>query len=545
MFSQLRQWRELRQENERLRSALQAAEDAVAEHRRQEHDLLEVLVRARTDARELLERARTEARTTVDGATEESERLKAASRAELATLSRELERLRDTQRTLEASLQQSLALLAPVLPLTSRRETGHKEPADSGGPPRHVQSKPDGRTLLDAGLASFDVEALAPDQRAANGAPGGSLEISPRGVGAPGHAVRMLGGIVVVALGIVSALAWTSWQARATAPAGPHRAAPAVAPPSAAAAGKRQPDAGAPRPADTPAEPAAMVAAATSATLEAAGARNAPDLRVSIHTISPVWMRAEVDGNHALARVLRDGEHVDLRAEREVVIRAGDAGAVVVAVDGKPGAALGRSGAVVTRRITRSAAARARVGPDVAQRLARPMPPAGQTARALPAVTAAAPSIPLATVAQPSAPAASQPVPKLSLLPAPAPALAGPPAPAPLPAGLTPEENEVLRAHQSYFDALRGSDQAGIRRVIAPSFTASGVPPPIGEAGLSVSNVAVQISGVGAVVSGSAHREAHEGAGASGRLLFSEVWTNTKGTWQLLSVRFVEVRSGQ
>jgi hypothetical protein len=57
--------------------------------------------------------------------------------------------------------------------------------------------------------------------------------------------------------------------------------------------------------------------------------------------------------------------------------------------------------------------------------------------------------------------------------------------------------------------------------------------------------VAVQISGVGAVVSGSAHREAHEGAGAARRLLFSEVWTNTTGTWQLLSVRFVEVRGGQ
>jgi hypothetical protein len=541
MFFQLRQWRELRQDNERLRSALQAAEDAVAEHRRQEHDLLEVLVRARTDARE---RARTEARTTVDGATEQSERLKAASRAELATLSRELERLRDTQRTLEASLQQSLALLTPVLPLPSRPETGHREPAESGGP-RHVQSKPDGRTLLDAGLASFDVEAIPPSQRAPNGAPRGSLETSPRGDAPPGHSVRMLGGTLVVALGIVSALAWTSWQARATAPAAPHRAAPVVAPPSAAAAGRRHPDAGAPMPADTPAEPAAMVAAATSATLEAAGARNAPGLRVSIDTTRPVWMRAEVDGNHALARMLREGEHVDLRAEREVVIRAGDAGAVVVAVDGKPGAALGRSGAVVTRRITHSSAAPARVSPEIAQRLPRPTPRAGQTARALPTVTAAAPSIPLASVAQPSAPGASQPVPKLSLLPAPAPALAGPPGPAPLPAGLTPEETDVLRAHQSYFDALRGSDQAGIRRVIAPSFTASGVPPPIGEPGLSVSNVAVQISGVGAVVSGSAHREAHEGAGAARRLLFSEVWTNTTGTWQLLSVRFVEVRGGQ
>jgi hypothetical protein len=243
----------------------------------------------------------------------------------------------------------------------------------------------------------------------------------------------------------------------------------------------------------------------------------------------------EVDGRQALARMLRDREHLELHGASEVTLRAGDAGAVRVAIDGGAAAPLGRNGAVVTRRIDAGSVAPTKT-PHV-DRMSPTDVAHAAVARDLPVVALVAPSGPLLSAAQPAfAPAAAA----LKQLPATeqAPAVRpGGGTPAALPTGLTVGENEVLRAHQSYFDALRRGDQAAISRVLARSFTVSGSPP-VGAVGLTVSNLSVQISGVGAVVSGSASRQGN-GAGAPDRLLFSEVWANTEGAWQLLSVRFL------
>lgn len=62
-----------------------------------------------------------------------------------------------------------------------------------------------------------------------------------------------------------------------------------------------------------------------------------------------VWMRVIVDGSKILEREVPAGTRIPLKAEKTIVIRTGDAGAVRLSLRGAPGALLGREGEVVTR----------------------------------------------------------------------------------------------------------------------------------------------------------------------------------------------------
>jgi hypothetical protein len=327
-----------------------------------------------------------------------------------------------------------------------------------------------------------------------------------------------------------------------------------------------------PTPASTPA-PAAAAATDTRPT-STTGRPVDPTpglLTVAIEVVRPVWLRADADGKRELARTVAAGERLQIHAAREVTLRAGDAGAVMASINGGAKTRLGADGAVITRRIagppgrSETTAASASLG-EPAGPAARPEQSArDEAAQRLPDVTrtAGAPSgarptgelpellpSPLSPAPALASPARSSSSPTSATPPgAPPPRASG--APASVPAGdagsavpssaLTPSEHEVFQAHETYFDALRRNDQTAMRRVMAPNFTATGMPPPLGTGSLSVNSVSVQVSGVGAVVSGVASRA---DIGSDGRptsaLLFSEVWTNTDGQWQLLSVRFVE-----
>jgi len=70
-----------------------------------------------------------------------------------------------------------------------------------------------------------------------------------------------------------------------------------------------------------------------------------------LQTLRPVWMRLDVDGNGDAGRLYPAGETRELNPRQTLLIRAGDAGAVMLAVDGGPMAALGLAGQVITRRI--------------------------------------------------------------------------------------------------------------------------------------------------------------------------------------------------
>jgi hypothetical protein len=78
-------------------------------------------------------------------------------------------------------------------------------------------------------------------------------------------------------------------------------------------------------------------------------------LQSELAAIRRVWVRATVDGTRVLERELQPEERVTLRPARTVVVRAGDAGALRIVVDGRDRGLLGASGIALTRTFTATA----------------------------------------------------------------------------------------------------------------------------------------------------------------------------------------------
>jgi hypothetical protein len=145
-------------------------------------------------------------------------------------------------------------------------------------------------------------------------------------------------GVVLAALALlaVGVLLWRS----AIAPVGP---AP-------------QPDAQS-LPATSPA-PAEPVAQAAPAPRPAPTAGPPSPLHVEFLTLKPVWARVTVDGRRAVEKEFAANERVSFGADTTVAIRAGNAGAIRLVVDGQDLGVPGRDGQVFSRTFTVRAGAR-------------------------------------------------------------------------------------------------------------------------------------------------------------------------------------------
>jgi DivIVA domain-containing protein len=66
------------------------------------------------------------------------------------------------------------------------------------------------------------------------------------------------------------------------------------------------------------------------------------------------WIATVIDGGQRLERLLKQDETIIVRADEEVVLRAGDAGALSVLINNRLTRPLGGAGQVVTTRITRA-----------------------------------------------------------------------------------------------------------------------------------------------------------------------------------------------
>jgi len=75
-------------------------------------------------------------------------------------------------------------------------------------------------------------------------------------------------------------------------------------------------------------------------------------LAMEFSVTRPCWVTMTVDGSRQIYRLVQPGER-ERQQGREFVIRAGDAGALQLALDGAPARPLGASGEVLTLRITR------------------------------------------------------------------------------------------------------------------------------------------------------------------------------------------------
>lgn len=69
-------------------------------------------------------------------------------------------------------------------------------------------------------------------------------------------------------------------------------------------------------------------------------------VQVSLELVERSWLRVIVDGTEEFEGVLQEGETQDWTAENTVTVRAGNAGGVVLAVNGQPPAAMGEPGSV-------------------------------------------------------------------------------------------------------------------------------------------------------------------------------------------------------
>ena len=94
-----------------------------------------------------------------------------------------------------------------------------------------------------------------------------------------------------------------------------------------------EPPAAAPQPAAPPAPPAVDL----------------PPQRAEIATLRPVWIRVIVDGQKVIERELPPNTHIPLNPVSRFVVRAGDAGAVRVTIEGKDQGPVGADGQVATK----------------------------------------------------------------------------------------------------------------------------------------------------------------------------------------------------
>jgi hypothetical protein len=62
-----------------------------------------------------------------------------------------------------------------------------------------------------------------------------------------------------------------------------------------------------------------------------------------------VWTRVTVDDKRTIEREIPGGQRLPLGADHSISIRAGDAGAIRVIVDGKDLGALGKDGQIANR----------------------------------------------------------------------------------------------------------------------------------------------------------------------------------------------------
>jgi hypothetical protein len=292
-------------------------------------------------------------------------------------------------------------------------------------------------------------------------------------------------------------------------------------------------------------------ASATGVPAAPAPASSPEDLSLSltIEARQPAWIELSVDGQEEAGRTVPAGEMRRIVGARSVAIRAGDAGAVYVAIGNGRAEPLGNSGAVITRRFTASdgagAAANANngetpaVGPGpgaietpVSTVGTRPAPavapaPVAAAASATDAGTAA-------RAAPPSAPDAAAPASTTA-----PPVAAG--------SGIqSGARTDLVQAGQLWLDAYHRRDRAGMaelgaeglkvsdERSVAERFQWSQ-----GGVRRELDQVELELTGDTAVMTA---RMTERAEGVSSSTLVSrvsQVWIRRTGRWQLSDVRLI------
>jgi hypothetical protein len=157
--------------------------------------------------------------------------------------------------------------------------------------------------------------------------------------------------IVALCLAIAGALAGAAWYAALPEPA------PAEATPRAADVPLPPPAVRQPEVAFAPPAPSLAPAATTGASPAAATVSASPDqsaaLTVLLSAERQCWIRATIDGERVIERLLEANQELVVTARESVLLRVGDAGALSTTINGKRARRFGGPGEVITRQITR------------------------------------------------------------------------------------------------------------------------------------------------------------------------------------------------
>jgi hypothetical protein len=535
MFGSQRAVQAAREEIVRLRRELEQAITSLARYKDQERELLDALIGSRTQARQIRTVAEDEAREIVERAREEAAAVRAQAQAQMQAAHSEIARLRDVPYGLSVSLQPGLVAHGSVTPQVDRPAA--PLPAPILGVPASAPVTAPSAIQWKTERAVGSAAAIHPGRSGgvpvvAAPVPGRDQPVAPSSWNSEGtgHSAGRKRFIVagVGALALMSVILTVTvpavWR-RVTAP--PNNRNPA---PSSRVRNRPGGQAG-------PGSSGAVTADRSAHSARIAGESTPyPNVTVTLKILRPVWLRAEVDGRIALARLLRAGEVFQLRGTHAVVVRAGDAGAVLIGVNGRAGTVLGHDGAVVTKRIAPNQPASTEK-PRPSESSRTPPSPVAVSAANVKAKTA-----PASTVASErgqrlqseTMATGKEHTPTRSTV---------------VPSQQTPssaeERDSVLRGHKAYFDALSRGDAAQLARLIGVGFSVTGTPS-ADESGLpyeiALDTPSVEIRGLGAVVSGTASQRITEGDGrqvGDQPLLYSEVWIKRDGEWQLLNVRFV------
>ena len=269
-------------------------------------------------------------------------------------------------------------------------------------------------------------------------------------------------------------------------------------------------------------------------------------LALTIEARRPSWIRAQIDGKDELGRTYLAGETRHIYGARSVSIRAGDAGAVFVGLDGGTAKALGADGSPATKQFS------AAVTPAVATTSDRPT--VSTAAATAPAASSA--SVPVRTAVA-EAPA--------STLRAPAPAPAAPPAaasrtaasgtadtPAAVRDGVSGGRPDLVQAAQQWLDAYQRRDREAMSVMGTDNVTVSDersvterFPAWQGGVQRNLDEVALELTGDVAVFTSRMTEHADSGAGEHVSRV-SQFWQRRGGRWYVTNVRIIgEARLNQ
>ncbi|HEU4687919.1 MAG TPA: RodZ domain-containing protein, partial [Vicinamibacterales bacterium] len=297
------------------------------------------------------------------------------------------------------------------------------------------------------------------------------------------------------------------------------------------------------------------------------------NLAVVAEAVRDVWIRTTIDGRTDGGRTLAAGESIDVSAEQSISLRVGDAGAVVVSVNGEK-RPLGRDGEVVTRTFVAESAAPVRVpAPQPAPAPAAPSTPA----RALPPVASsapvAAPRVPLPTAPLPSAgnvatanPPSPPPTPAPAPAPTPAPSqltggsqvgipngvvnqLTAPAAPLAAPAAAPTSASPatmVVAVARQWLDAYHRQDRAAMAALSTDNLLLADerraderFPSGLSDVTRTLDRVSVQIAADTAVLTAVMMEQSTSTASSPHVSPVSQVWVLSGGQWKVRQARFV------